>query len=136
MLIKLNMMLFLILWVKNLMMTLMYYNIIYLCLLYYRDWIKGWFFIVFRICYCTSCTSICKCALVCWYVVVHSYGCTFDVGSIWSSYIFSVMSSLICIYFPISLVADPYSWELMSCGTNFNGYKVCFDTYFIPITSL
>ncbi len=68
---------------------------------------------MFRFYYYTSCTSICCCALVCWLVLCY----------------------LIFIYFFISVAVDPSSWELIYCGTNSNGSRLCFDTYFIPPVS-
>lgn len=56
---------------------------------------------------------------------------SFDIGSIWFS-----CSSSNCICSPISIIVNPYSWELTFCGIDFNGYKLSSNTYFIPPASL
>jgi hypothetical protein len=56
------------------------------------DWIKSWFFVVFKI-YC--CTFVYSCAFVCWFVVV----CSYDYNSTcirWRDYIFDV--AWVCCY--------------------------------------
>jgi hypothetical protein len=146
------------------MLILLYYNLIYLCLLYFKL-NQNLVLCCVQIC---CCIFVYSCALVCWFVVVCSYdynsdvtcihqcdykfdvawiyccdynndviwvyyySCSYDIGSIWSSCSFSILCSLVCIYSPISIVVNPYSWELTSCGIDFNGSKLCYDTYFIP----
>jgi hypothetical protein len=41
-----------------------------------------------------------------------------------------------CICSLVSIAIDPYSYELTSCGIDFNGYRTCFDAYFIPLAFL
>ncbi len=131
---KLNQLLFMIMWVRNLMLISMYYNLIYMCLLNFRL-NQRMILVVFKIYYCTS-TFVCSYAFACWFVdvcfcdcnydmiCICCYNCRFDVisiccyccsfvvGSIWSSCISLVLCSLVCIWYPISVGVDPYTWEL------------------------
>jgi hypothetical protein len=36
----------------------------------------------------------------------------------------------------LTVIVNPYSWELTFCGIDFNGSKLSSNTYFIPPTSL
>jgi hypothetical protein len=47
-----------------------------------------------------------------------------------------IMCSSVCIYSSTYVATTPYSWELTFCGRVSNGFKVYFDTFFIPPMSL
>jgi hypothetical protein len=53
--------------------------VLFVCACYTSSWINGWFYVVFKSYYFSSCIFVDSCALVWWSIVVYSYDYNSDV---------------------------------------------------------